>query len=234
MKISHRAVAVGLVLSLVGEYFLHLPNLLIGFTYKQTNDEIEVSAGSHPAAILWAVLVIFVYILILKQRVPSESTGEASLIRRFLAFLIDFSVVLIATSSIDTIIPLAVEARRIGHFEWSFQRDYSVSSDSIFFPLVLLSFVEMFFYYLYPLTKSKQTIGDYVMRLKVAPPFGDNGRFTWGAAMKRISYSFAGLCLWPFTLLQKLDRNGQTWYDRATNCNVSLVKYKRDSLNTSE
>jgi hypothetical protein len=45
--------------------------------------------------------------------------------------------------------------------------------------------------------------------------------------MRRVFYSAAGLMVWPYTLLKKLDRNGQTWYDRKTNCRVVLIGYKR-------
>jgi uncharacterized RDD family membrane protein YckC len=120
-----------------------------------------------------------------------------------------------------------VEARRVGHFEWSFTRDYMVSTDSIIRPLALLGLIELFLYVVYPLTRGKQTIGQYVMRVKVLPPFGTEGRFTWNAAVKRVWYSFLGFCKWRF----ELDHNGQTWCDRETGCTVSLVEYKRRDAN---
>jgi uncharacterized RDD family membrane protein YckC len=233
MKISHQAVVVGLVLSLVGPFFLHFPYHTIGFTYHEGSDGTEVTAGSHPAVIVWAVFVIATYFLLVKQRTLTESVGVAGLGRRFLAFLIDFIVVLVATSCIGSVFPLIAEARRVGRFEWGFQRDYSASTDSIFAFLVLLSFIELFFYFAYPLTWGKQTIGEYVVRVKVTPPFGDGGRFTWGAAAKRVSYSLLGICAAWHTLSDKVDQNGQTRYDRATNCTVSLVEYKREDADSA-
>jgi uncharacterized RDD family membrane protein YckC len=231
MSIAHRTLSVVLLLTLIGCFYLSSNQ--IGFSSYEGSDKVEVSAGSHPAVIVWAVLVICLYFALLYRNLHTELVGPAKMWRRTLSFLIDFLVVVLATSSITALIPLEVEARRVGHFEWSFARDYIVSSDSVILPLALLALIELFLYAVYPLTKGKQTIGEYVMRIKVIPPFGVNGRFTWEAAVKRVWYSFLGASLWPYTVWKKLDRNGQTWYDRKTDCSVVLVDYKRGETETS-
>jgi uncharacterized RDD family membrane protein YckC len=225
MSIAHRTVSVLLLITLIGCFYLSSNQ--IGFSSYESGDKVEVSAGTHPAVIVWAVLVIFLYFALLSRNVHTELVGPAKMWRRSLSVLIDFSVVVLATSSVSALIPLEVEARRVGHFEWSFARDYMVSSDSVLWPLTFLALIELFLYAVYPLTKGKQTIGEYVMRIKVLPPFGVDGRFTSDAAMKRVWYSFLGAGLWPYTLAKKVDRNGQTWYDRKTNCNAVLVDYKQ-------
>jgi hypothetical protein len=218
------------MLSLVGWHFLPIDS--VGFGYYQSGDRIEVNASTHPAALVWAAVAICLYIALLKTRSRIRLVGHAGLIRRFLSNMIDGTIVIGGTSCVAAIIPLAIEAHRVGHFEWSFQRDYIVSTDSVVMvPLVLFSLMDLFFYFVYPLAKGKQTIGEYVTRVKVAPPFGDEGRFTWRGAMRRVFYSMAGLCLWPYTLWTRLDRDGKTWYDRASNCTVSLVEYKSNDAN---
>lgn len=225
--ILHRIVVVGLLLTLIACFYL--PGNQIGFSYHQHNDEIEVSAGSHPAVIAWALLVACFFLLLLYKSPGTEAVGPASMTRRALSFLIDFFIFVMAVSSVTAIIPLAVEAHRVGHFEWSFARDFEVPTDSIISLLTFMFLIVFFLYAVYPLTKGKQTIGEYTMRIKVLPPLGVERRFTWGEAVKRIFYSMIGACFWPYTLLDKVDRNGQTWYDRKTNCTVVLVGYKRDN-----
>ena len=225
MPILHRVVVLGLLLTLIACFYL--PGNQIGFSYHQHNDEIEVSAGSHPAVIAWAMLVACFYILLQKKSARAPAVAPASMTRRALSFLIDFFILVMAVSSVTAIIPLAIEAHRVGHFEWSFARNFEVPTDSINTPLTFLFLIAFFLYAVYPLTKGKQTIGDYTMRIKVLPPFGVEGKFTWSDAIKRTCYSLAGACLWPYTLLEKVDRNGQTWYDRKTNCTVVLVDYKK-------
>jgi uncharacterized RDD family membrane protein YckC len=226
MPATHRTITAVFLLSLVGWHFLPIDS--IGFSCHTSSDGIDVSAGTHPAVLVWAALVICFYVFLLKKRISTNVVGNAGLFRRVLAYLIDFPLVVVTTSCVTAIIPLAAEAHRVGHFEWSVQRDYLVSSDlGVILPLSLLSLVELFFYFVYPLTRGKQTIGDYIMRIKVTPRFGNEGRFTWGAAIERVFYSAAGLMLWPYTVWKKLDRNGQTWYDRKTDSTVVLVDYKR-------
>jgi uncharacterized RDD family membrane protein YckC len=229
MSITHRVVGVVLFLTLIGCFYVSRNQDQIGFGSHESGDKVEVSAGSHPAAIVWAVLVICLYVVLLKKDVRAKPVGPASMVRRFLSLLIDFFIVVIATSSVVALIPLEVEARRVGHFEWSFARNYMVSTDSVITPLALLGLIELFLYVVYPLTRGKQTIGQYVMRVKVLPPFGTEGRFTWNAAIKRVWHSFLGACKWRF----KLDHNGQTRADRETGCTVSLVEYKRGDADTS-
>lgn len=85
--------------------------------------------------------------------------------------------------------------------------------------------VLMFLYLVWPLTKGKQTIGYFIMNLRVTPPFGNTGAFTFRAAVRRVWLEF-----WETgsLLLGRKDRDseGRTRYDRETGCNVILIKYE--------
>jgi hypothetical protein len=65
-------------------------------------------------------------------------------------------------------------------------------------------------------------MGCFIRRLRVAPPFGDEGRFTPRAALMRVFYAFMRL---TSVLSRNWDRDGQgrVWYDRKTECTVVLV-----------
>src|SRR5580704_8505854 len=107
MLTTHRAITAAFLLSLVGWHFL--PTDSIGFSYHQHNDAIDVSAGTHPAVLVWAALVICFYVFLLKRRISTNVVGNAGLIRRVLAYLIDFLLVVVTTSCVTAIIPLAAE-----------------------------------------------------------------------------------------------------------------------------
>ena len=80
----------------------------------------------------------------------------------------------------------------------------------------------MFLYFVFPLTRGRQTIGCFIMRLRTTPPLGDAGRFTFRAAVQGAFYEFRGL----YNVLihrWKLDDKGRTWYDVETNCKVVLI-----------
>jgi hypothetical protein len=151
----------------------------------------------------------------------------AGLIRRFFAFLIDIYLVALVGGGTLALIPLWVEARRTGHFEWKFQRGYSVASDTyLFFPLSLIGALLFFLYFAYPLTIGKQGLGDYALSLKITPvnKIKETG-LTWGQVCKRALYAGMGTGLWPYTLWKGRDDQGRTWYDRVSDCEVSRVKY---------
>jgi uncharacterized RDD family membrane protein YckC len=129
---------------------------------------------------------------------------------------------MLTVSSIAELIPLLLETRRTGRFAWHFQRNYSTNTDGLAALASLVSIALMVLYFAFPLTRGRQTVGYFIVGLKVAPPFGDEGRFTLKAALMRTYFAFVGLCS---VLTRKWDPDGQgrTWYDRKTNCTVVLV-----------
>jgi uncharacterized RDD family membrane protein YckC len=81
---------------------------------------------------------------------------------------------------------MCVSAVRTGRFSWAFERSYTVSADTLVgLHLILITMGLMILYFVIPLTKGKQTVGCFVMGIKVTPPFGDEGRFTLQQAFRR-------------------------------------------------
>lgn len=184
-----------------------------------------VSAGSDPLVIGWSVLAIAFFAVLMKVTIPVSLGGAATLKRRAAAFFIDFLFSLTVLSSITALLPLWLEARRTGHFSWQFERNYSVGSDITIPPTVLFVMVMMFLYFVLPLTRDKQTMGCFVMRLKVSPPFGTTGCFTLRDASRRLGYVLLGMATWQWARKDFLDEQGRTWWDRETNCEVVLVDF---------
>jgi uncharacterized RDD family membrane protein YckC len=164
-----------------------------GYTSHWENGKGHVAAGSHPALLAWAVCSVALFVFLLRVEAQETPAGVPSGWRRFFAFLIDFWFSVAVFASFAAIIPLWMESKRTGQFFWHFERDYSVTSDDVMFPLVLISVALMFFYFVWPLTKGKQTVGCFIMRLRVAPPFGTRGAFTFRQAVRRVWLEFTGM-----------------------------------------
>lgn len=225
MNIDHRAVAVGIVLSAVSVHYFGGNE--VGFSYATHDEKTLVSSSTHPFILAWGAAGILLYLLLMTRVVSAEPVGSVGLIRRFAAFLIDIYVAVLALGSIFALIPLWVEAMRTGHFEWRFERTYSVPSDSyVFPPLSVIGVLIFFFYFAYPLTIGKQSPGEYALRLRTtaANKIKSEG-LTWGQVFKRSIYAGIAMGLWPYTLWKGRDTKGRTWYDRASECDVTLVKY---------
>lgn len=221
-----RIAAIALVgLSTASMYIFHIHQ--VGFSQNTANGRSEVSAGSHPIMLVWFGFSVALYVALMFVNDTAVVLGIASMKRRFVAFLLDFWFSLLGLSAIGALIPLCLEAMRTGRFSWTFERNYTENTDVIFgFPLVLVTMGLMFLYFVIPLTKGKQTVGCLVMGIKVTPPFGDEGQFTFKQAVRRTWFEFRGLSTLPFNPKGGCDSEGRTWYDIETNCRVVLVKHE--------
>ena len=207
-------------LSFVVMHFLHVGQ--VGSAMHWSDEKTSISAGSHPYVLFWTAAAITLFVLLMVRKPGPVTEGVPSFKRRVLAFVIDFWFGLLALSSVGALIPLSLEAERTGHFEWHFQRNFSVNSDGLSALSTLFIMFLMILYFAFPLTRGRQTVGCFIMRLRVLPPFGDEGCFTLSAALKRSIYSFIGLC----SMMARgwgRDEDGRTWYDRTTGCIVVLV-----------
>jgi len=185
------------------------------------NGNTSISAGSHPAVLLWDAIAVALFVVLMLRKPGSVAEGVPTSKRRILAFLIDFEFSLCVTASVGALVPLMLEAMRTGHFAWYFHRSYSVKTDALAAVVSLVFMALVVFYFTFPLTRGRQTVGYFILRLRLAPPFGTEGRFTLKAALIRTYYAFTG----GFTVLRSWDRDGQgrTWYDRKTDCTVVFV-----------
>jgi hypothetical protein len=219
-------------LSFVPEYVFDIP--LVGDSIVSKNGSVSVSAGSHPAVLLWATAALVIFVVLMLSGTRTVTADVPKLRRRISAFLIDFWFSLTMLSAIWALIPLCLEANRTGKFQWYFRRDYLVSTDNKFvIPGIFAYMAVMFLYFAFPLIKGKQTVGCFIMRLQVLPPFGDRGRFTLRQALRRTFYEFFGLCN-VFFGGWDVDSEGRTWCDRETNCSVVLLDENAPELGPAE
>jgi hypothetical protein len=197
-----------------------------GFSVVTKNGETEVYVGTDPISIVWAVMAIALFVVLMKIGGNAAAVGVPTLKRRAAALLIDFWFSGAVLITVAALVPLWLEARRTGHLSWHVERDYTVGTDALATPLVLLVVAIIFLYFAFPLTKGKQTVGCFVLRLRVTPPFGDQGRFTFREALRRTGYALWGLLTWKWALEGFRDRQGTTWWDRETDSRVVLIQYE--------
>jgi hypothetical protein len=121
-------------LILVGLSFvvIHFYNVSqVGDSMQWKDGNTAISAGSHPAMLLWAAIAIALFILLMGREPNAVAEGIPTRKRRVFAFLVDFWFSLLTLSTVGALIPLSIEAVRTGHFMWHFQRNYSVNTDGL-------------------------------------------------------------------------------------------------------
>jgi len=137
----------------------------------------------------------------------------AGVLRRFVAFWLDFVLFMAATAPLIGIAPTLMEWRRTGVFEWSFVRDVSAPYDGwLCMILVLPEFIFMALYFALPLVRSRPTPGSCIMGYQILSDNGDG--LTLVAALKRVCFGFIAVCAAYFIALTRREKkNGKFWLD---------------------
>jgi uncharacterized RDD family membrane protein YckC len=200
------------------------PKQPIGYSSYQAGDKATVAAGSAPWALLLGAIAVLAFMTIMKRPKTVASGKPAGLLRRFSAFLIDFSLLITTFGSISGLLLVYIESRRTGAFLWYFQRDYAVPMEiELRLVLFCLTLVPMILYLAYPPTCGKQTIGHYFMSIMVVSD--GPGKLSLKTALKRVVFGFITLGLvWITAFCALRDPQRRMWHDKRTHSRVVFVQ----------
>lgn len=193
----------------------------IGLSVETDGEKALVSGGTNPGFLLFSLLWIALYFLLARADVAAAAHGVPGLLRRGIAFFLDFFIAMLAISPWLGLAPMLLEWRTSGEFHWQFERDFLRPAD---FPLagisVALVFALLFLYFANAIKRERQTPGMFIMRTHLL--FDVTEQPSWASAFKRAFFEFIGLSLWPVLPFTKKGR-GRVWYDRQTGGTVVLV-----------
>jgi len=78
----------------------------VGDSMRWHNGNTAISAGSHPAILLWSAIAIALFILLMVKEPGAVVEGVPTRTRRIFAFVIDFWFSLLTISAVGALIPL--------------------------------------------------------------------------------------------------------------------------------
>jgi len=172
------------------------------------------SGGTSPWALAFSVAVIGLYLLLMNAMPTQPGQPLPGVVRRFVAFWLDFLLAIAAIAPIFGIVPMLAEWRRTRVFEWSFERTTAAPSDG---PLIaagmLLGSVALVFYYALPLVRHKPSPGACILGYQVIPE--NRETLPLRTALLRTLLGFiavSGACLAPFVARDR--KNGKFWLDK--------------------
>ena len=203
------------------------PNAWIGRSRESSNGVATASSVSVLVTIIWSVLGLSLFTVLMTRRQSLSVVGVPAWWRRVTAFLIDFHFALITLVGTSEIAGLALRVTMTGHATPDYQSPHSMTPAFVVVIVTLLALVSLaalLLYFVFPLTKGRQTVGCFVMGIKVTPPFGIEGRFTWSAAIRRTWLEIHGTCSGTW-FNPRRDADGNTWYDLESGCRVVSVDY---------
>jgi uncharacterized RDD family membrane protein YckC len=186
---------------------------VIGASANSVNDVYEFSAGTAPWALFLAATVSALYILLLRTPIRDVCTPLPGIIRRYFAFWVDFVLVIMIVAPVAGLLPVIVEWKRTGLFEWSFIRSTIESSDLwIVFGVVIFTFIALPILIAIPVSMNKPTPGSSVMGYRIIKD--DGTKITLIDAILRNFLGFIAMSAWfvsPFLLREK--KKGKYWVD---------------------
>jgi uncharacterized RDD family membrane protein YckC len=212
--------AVALVSTFV--WFFWIQKGMVGSSQVIAGGRTHVATSSNPTAVLLSVLGLFFYSFLMNVEVRVGEWRAASLELRLAALLFDLWFLLLCISGTGSILSLLLEANRTGQFQWHFERDYSVPSDNVGFALVLVFLALVVLYFVWPLSRRRQTVGGWIFRLATVNANGDVLNLPLSTATWRVFMEFNGIIHLIRTVKER-DAQGRTWYDRETG--LMVVRY---------
>jgi hypothetical protein len=190
----------------------------IGFVSETKNGVTHVVAGSSPVVVSLSVLGIFLFIFVMTREVRVETFQASSLRRRFAAFIFDCWYLLLTVVGISSLLHLFLEAQRSGTFRWRYEIQTG-SADGADAAIVLMNLTVVFMYFVVPLARRRQTVGQWLFRLATVSADGSVLYLPFSTALWRTFTAFSGL-ISPWRFLKETDAQGRTWYDRETGLTV--------------
>jgi hypothetical protein len=190
----------------------------VGFVSETKNGVTGAVASSSPVAVSLSILGIALFIYVMTRGVPVETFQPASLKRRFVAFVFDCWYLLLTVIGASSLFHLVLEAQRSGTFRWQYEARTG-GSDGADAALVLTNLVVMFMYFVVPLARRRQTVGQWLLRLATVSGARGVVYVPYPTALWRTFLELRGLVS-PWRFLKETDAQGRTWYDRETGFTV--------------
>jgi len=170
-----------------------------GFVSDESGKTIR-TVSSDPLMVAWAAGGALLYLVLVFAKPRAARDGIPGRARRMASHVIDAVFFLFVFSTLDSLVPLCQQAIRTGHFVWSYTEASVASTDLSFwyFLWVLLACAIMLalliWYAAIPLTRCGQTVGEFVMGVRMVSPFGHELRMTFPDAFRRALWEFRWAC----------------------------------------
>jgi hypothetical protein len=186
----------------------------LGESVEISNDKYRFAGGTDPWALAYATFVIVLYVLLLRSKPGEQGEPLLGVLRRFVAFWLDFALGMMAIVPILGILPAMAEWKRTGLFAWNFERMTPAPGDGLLAGIgVLLGFVCLVFFYAWPLMRLLPTPGSCIMGYRIVAD--EDGILTVRLWLLRVLLGFIATCAWPVAPFIRRDkRKGKFWLDK--------------------
>ena len=188
--------------------------ITVGVSAEWRNERYQFAGGTSLLGLVLSLLIIGLYILLMYGAVTNLGHALPGVFRRFVAFWIDFWIAISALAPILGILPVLIEWKRTGVFEWSFVRATPAKGDWLIATLgVVLAAVALLLYYSLPLIRQRPSPGSCIVGYQVVPD--EDTTLSLRTALLRTLLGFvaaASAYLAPFVGRDR--KHGKFWLDK--------------------
>ncbi|MGC2473085.1 MAG: RDD family protein [Candidatus Sulfotelmatobacter sp.] len=186
----------------------------IGLWAQWSNDHYSFGGGTQPWALAFSTLVVGLYLLLMYTVPSGLGNPLPGVVRRFVAFWLDFVLAMMAVAPIFGVLPALTEWRRTGVFKWVFERPNAAPGDGLLIAAqALVISVALVFYYAFPLLRRRPSPGTCMVGYQVIAE--DGTTLNVRTALLRTLLGLIALCvayLAPF--IERDSKNGKFWLDK--------------------
>jgi len=214
MRAKHfRGLFAGLLLLLLFVGIVTEPTT-VGVGAQWSNNRYLFGGGTQPWAIAFSALVISLYLLLMYSAPVGIGKPLPGVVRRFVAFWLDFVLAMLAVAPIFGVLPALTEWRRTGVFKWVFERPNAAPGDG---PLIaaqaLVISIALVFYYAFPLLRRRPSPGTCIVGYQVVAD--DAVTLNLQTVLLRTLLGFIAILVAYFAPFVGRDRkNGKFWLDK--------------------
>jgi hypothetical protein len=197
------------------------------------NSKCLVKASSSLVSVLLSIGLGLFLVFYRQQKNGLDQSKIVGVWRRFASFILDFMTVLMVITPLSALPILIAEGVYTGRFQWSFDRDFSRSTDTTYLmPGLILAFIVLYYYFYKHARLNRQTVGQYILGYSVTIGSELDGE---PKHVMRVLLSFVGLCIWPISvILALLNREKVFWWDKVTNTRVFRVLAVNQSVQADQ
>jgi uncharacterized RDD family membrane protein YckC len=162
----------------------------------------------------YSVVIVALYVWLMYAHSDTSEKTVPGLIRRWLAFWMDFVLGIMAIAPILGLIPMCAEWNRTGVFAWNFERMTPQTGDKLDIAVTtLIGMVAILAFYAFPLYRNRPSPGSCIAGYQVTVVGGTP--LTLRRSLLRTLLGFVAAAtpyLAPF--LNRNRQRGQFWLDR--------------------
>jgi uncharacterized RDD family membrane protein YckC len=187
-------------------------------------DRYLFGGGTQPWALAFAALVIGLYFRLMYSVPVGGGNPLPGVVRRFIAFWLDFVLAMMAVAPILGVLPTLTEWRRTGVFEWAFERPSPAPGDGLLIAAQVVGIsVALVLYYAFPLVRRRPSPGTCIVAYQVVAD--DGVMLTLQTALLRTLLGCIALLLAYLAPFVARDRkNGKFWLDKVFGTRAVILR----------